>query len=101
MAARDSFPYGNRAITGTGCRAGPMVNGVRTDMVNERLIWHPARPGKSSLAEGDNSRPQTLWDLSPWDINLQTQPLSSRMASCQIMSMPASLSFRQGIAVKF
>jgi hypothetical protein len=31
----------------------------------------------------------------------QTQPLSSRMASCQIISMPASLSLRHGIAAKF
>jgi hypothetical protein len=36
MAARNPFPCGNRAITGTGCRS-PMVNGIRTDMVNERL----------------------------------------------------------------
>jgi Amidase len=31
----------------------------------------------------------------------QTQPLSSRMASCQIISVPASLSLRQGMAAKF
>jgi hypothetical protein len=36
MAARDPFPCGNRAITGTGAAQAPMVNGVRTDMVNER-----------------------------------------------------------------
>jgi hypothetical protein len=97
-----------------------MVNGVRTDMVNERLIWRPARPGKAAWLKGTTAglSPWDLspWDLSPWDlspwnlspwdlspqdINLQTQPLSSRMASCQIISMPASLSFRQGMAAKF
>jgi len=30
-----------------------------------------------------------------------TQPFSSRMANCQISSMPASLSLRQGISAKF
>ena len=30
-----------------------------------------------------------------------TQPFSSRMASCQIISMPASLSLRHGMAAKF
>ncbi len=71
----------------------PMVNGIRTDMVNERLIWgmrpviplrHPGRAIRTRCTGRD-----------------QTQPLSSRMASCQIISMPASLSLRQGMAAKF
>ena len=56
MAARNPFPCGNRAITGTGRRTAPMVNGIRTDMVNERLIWgrpraeRPLRPKLSDPA---------------------------------------------------
>ena len=32
------FPCGNRAIPAPAAKLAPMVNGVRTDMVNERLI---------------------------------------------------------------
>ena len=47
MAARNPFPCGNRAITGTGRCTAPMVNGIRTDMVNERLIWDRAESPES------------------------------------------------------
>jgi hypothetical protein len=69
----------------------PMVNGVRTDMVNDRLIVRARLPSFRGAAQ--RRARTTLCD--------HTQPLSSRMASCQIISMPASLSLRHGIAAKF
>ena len=40
-AARGLFPCGNRAIPARAAELAPMVNGIRTDMVNERLILGP------------------------------------------------------------
>jgi hypothetical protein len=37
-AARGLSPCGNRAIPARAAELAPMVNGIRTDMVNERLI---------------------------------------------------------------
>ena len=66
-----------------------MVNGSRTYMVNEWLI--SAAGAVPSAARF--SRPRAG--------RHHTQPLSSRIASCQIISIPASLSLRHGIATKF
>jgi hypothetical protein len=83
MPVRGRFPCGNRATGRHGPPSqAPMVNGVRLDMVNEGLFTglHPVHPASGAG---------------------YTQPLSSRIASCQIMSMPASLSLRHGMAAKF
>ncbi len=124
-----------------------MVNGVKTDMVNETLpalcrvgprshhvsyvsraqrskgaftrvfdaLWRSevvrCRPGIVTSSEFDTIPDQRCTASLRYALHriretatgglYYTQPLSSRMASCQIISMPASLSLRHGMAAKF
>ena len=59
-------------------------------MVNDRLMMRTRLPSFRLAL-------RRAW-TAPYD---HTQPLSSRMASCQIISMPASLSLRHGMTAKF
>ncbi len=90
-------------MTSTDRPAAPrMVNGIKTAMVNERLILGTERSAGTGRSGESLGFPLTQdeWEVSPIAGDY-THPLSSRIASCQIISMPASLSLRQGMATKF
>ena len=53
LGAARPFLCGNRAIPAPAAKLAPMVNGVRTDMVNERLIW---RRGAASFSRAAQRR---------------------------------------------
>jgi hypothetical protein len=85
-----SFPCRH---SGTARSAGP---GIHIPVV--RAKHFRASSATARVMDSSSRRSRTSAGMT---VRNHTQPLSSRMASCQIISMPASLSLRQGMTAKF